>query len=336
MVLVRTDFHRLFIVSVMAGVFCLVVARQGLPQLYGNATLDALVIVVSKSSLLFALLFGMAHYGIRWAGINREAAYMVASAICLLLACFAGPGAEVYHAAKQAGYASVTLLAPAIAGAVFGYIYWKGAGYDLEGDDVDELAEKATQFGNGDENVENALIRTSGSEYFDGPVQVRNSVIAAVLGAMIGGIIFAATFVFFVGGTKPQGLFSAFLTLPGMKNALSQVFVGGAMFGLVVLTVPIYVGHLLARMRDKTGLADYAIIGAIVPIGLGLLLYIVGVLMTWPFILPMASGMLVYRKYAGLEPKDVREDIIVRERRTLVGANHARRRMGRVIGPAGN
>jgi hypothetical protein len=41
--------------------------------------------------------------------------------------------------------------------------------------------------------------------------------------------------------------------------------------------------------------------------------------------------MVIYRSYAGLEPKHVAEDIMVHDRRHLVGANHARRRYGRVI-----
>jgi hypothetical protein len=34
---------------------------------------------------------------------------------------------------------------------------------------------------------------------------------------------------------------------------------------------------------------------------------------------------------AGVEPKQVKEDIMVSDRRHLVGADHARRRFGRLI-----
>ena len=46
---------------------------------------------------------------------------------------------------------------------------------------------------------------------------------------------------------------------------------------------------------------------------------------------PTAIAMVVYRNMAGLEPKPVKEDVIVGDRRNLVGADHARRRYGRVV-----
>jgi hypothetical protein len=46
---------------------------------------------------------------------------------------------------------------------------------------------------------------------------------------------------------------------------------------------------------------------------------------------PCAIAMLIYRNLAGLEPKPVAEDILVNDRRHLVGSDHARRRYGRVI-----
>ena len=41
--------------------------------------------------------------------------------------------------------------------------------------------------------------------------------------------------------------------------------------------------------------------------------------------------MMLYRRLAGVEPKAVKEDVEVRDRRNLVGADHARRRYGRII-----
>jgi hypothetical protein len=46
---------------------------------------------------------------------------------------------------------------------------------------------------------------------------------------------------------------------------------------------------------------------------------------------PSAIAMVIYRRLAGLEPKPIHEDIEVRDRRSLVGAQHARRRYGRIV-----
>jgi hypothetical protein len=46
---------------------------------------------------------------------------------------------------------------------------------------------------------------------------------------------------------------------------------------------------------------------------------------------PTAIAMSVYRNMAGVEPKPVKEDILVRDRRHLVGAQHPRRQYGRVV-----
>lgn len=47
--------------------------------------------------------------------------------------------------------------------------------------------------------------------------------------------------------------------------------------------------------------------------------------------IPTALGMAIYRSFAGLEPVPVKEDVIARRGRDLVGADHPRRRFARVI-----
>jgi hypothetical protein len=56
------------------------------------------------------------------------------------------------------------------------------------------------------------------------------------------------------------------------------------------------------------------------------------VVMMAAYAIPTAIAMLFYRYLAGLEPKALPEDVEVRDRRTLVGANHPRRRYSRIVG----
>lgn len=337
MPLIQTNYKKLFTTSLIAGLFCLVMARHGLPHLYSNKSIDALVILTMKSAIGFGILFYIAHHGIRWAQLNRDAAYMIAGAACLIVSYLLGPGVEIHHMAKAAGYASAVLAAPAIMGVVIGYIYWKGAGYDTDNDDVDALAKASSQLNSENSTVDLSYISTREAEYYNGPLQVRSSFIAAGLGGMMGGLIYNAVVVFYSGIMMKNAMHSSLSSFSGggfagASNNLAYGLLTAMLMGVVLLSIPIYVGHLIARAREKTDFSDYALIGGLIPIVLGLMMFVIGVMITLPFVPPMIIGMIVYRKYAGLEPMDLPEDIIARERRTLVGAEHVRRRMGRVVG----
>ncbi len=205
-------------------------------------------------------------------------------------------------------------------------------------------------------STDGSLVNTSTAEYFDGPIQVRTSIGAAFMAAIAATVLYSIGTVVFSLFDLATGASSSFLSdlqsslgeaakkvpqIPqdpaelatslqrGSSILLSQFFYG-------LLTSPFYVllimiGHYIARARNKTDYFQYAVIGLILPPVIGLIAFIGFVIVGLGAAVPTALGMIMYRKYAGLEPKPVKEDIEVRERRDLVGANHARRQFGRVI-----
>ena len=92
-----------------------------------------------------------------------------------------------------------------------------------------------------------------------------------------------------------------------------------------------YLCHLAARGLNKISYMSYFVIGLLVPIPASLIAGLNGLYIGLIAAVPVAITMAVYRNMAGLEPVPVKEDIIVSDQRSLVGANHARRQFGRVI-----
>ncbi len=207
-----------------------------------------------------------------------------------------------------------------------------------------------------------AHVGTDTAEYFDGPLQVRTSHTAMLMASFFGILLvhLGSLLMALYKGVSPSGMadksseaahpFSSqsqdgmvmdFLqsgplaeTLPMLAEAgLSSV--GMMILWAVLMTVPmwglVYVCHLIARNRGYTSYGRYFLVGLVAPPILGLLLLAIFLPVGLKAAAPCAFAMLIYRKSAGLEPASFKEDIIVSDRRTLVGENHARRRFGRVI-----
>lgn len=184
-----------------------------------------------------------------------------------------------------------------------------------------------------------ALVDTGESEYFNGPLQVRTSLpvmfVASLgstvlygVGKYIVGMAFAASK---AKDASPEAIFEAAYKAAGYEGFGLALFVFTATLPFVVV---IYAGHMAARALNKTSYAAYGAIGLLTPIVMGLFVFIVGAFIGVQVAIPAALAMMVYRNMAGLEPKPVKEDIMVKDRRNLVGANHARRTFGRVVGGA--
>lgn len=189
------------------------------------------------------------------------------------------------------------------------------------------------------------------AEYYSGPVQVRTSFGTMLVSAIVGTMFysFGAAFMAFAAWLSPSkktaeniadqfsDRLNPFFGVDGVESAL-QVFASYGAGSLIIaftMAIPfafvIYCCHMIARMRDATSYTQYAVIGFVAPPVLGLLLFFVFFFVGVQMAFPCAIAMLFYRKHAGLEPKHVAEDIEVRDRRNLVGANHVRRKYGRVI-----
>ena len=206
----------------------------------------------------------------------------------------------------------------------------------------------------GQASEDRAHIQLETAEYFDGPLQVRTSFGTMVVSALAGtllfnfGVMFMSLASWLTQQSAPHAShpgdiaaavrnFNPLTGVSGLDGVLSffaNSAAGGLLFGLL-LAIPfaavIYACHGIARALNKTSYLAYAAIGLVAPPILGLLLFFVFFFVGLKMAFPCAIAMLIYRNLAGLEPKPVAEDILVGDRRHLVGSGHARRRYGRVI-----
>lgn len=355
---VRTNIGGFATSAAMAGAFQLAAQRHGLAhEMVLEWTPDAVAVAGLAAALCFALPFVAGHFILDRAGLTRRPYYALLGALSLAAGFLVTvPMARLQSLAEQ-GTLSLALLLPALLGAVIGFLYHIRAGWTTEADDPEALRAlladlprsdepagepgaaapalaapvRAPAFGRRGASEDFAHVSTGPSEYFEGPLQVRTSIASmAIAGAAAGALSGLLTM---AGGVMARGTGWGLETLSGADiNSTAGMVFGNAFFGAFLYPVPIYFGHRWAQNRGRTTLADYAKIGAAIPIVVGLLMFIVGVLATIWYVIPTAMAMALYRNLAGLEPRDLPEDIQVADRRTLIGADHARRRYGRVVG----
>ena len=353
---VRTNIGGFGTAAVMAGAFGLAARRQGLGhEMVAGWTPDAVAVAGLAAALCFAIPFVTGHFVLDRFGLTRRPYYALLGAVSLAASFLVTVPFSRLQALAHEGALSLAIVIPALLGAVIGFLYHIRAGWTAEGDDPETLRALLAElpkpdrsegapgtaatalpapgpgFGRKGASEDLAYVSTGESEYFEGPLQVRTSVasmaIAGVAAGALSGLLTMASLVMAKGiGWGMEA------TAAGDINGAAGMIFGGAFFGAFLYPVPIYFGHRWAQNRGLTGLADYAKIGAAIPIIVGLLMFVVGVLATIWYVIPTAMAMALYRNLAGLEPKDLPEDIQVADRRALIGADHARRRYGRVVG----
>lgn len=278
---------------------------------------------------------------------------------------FGTTGIEVFAEASKSGVAVIVILLAAAVGSLIGFVHFRSVGFDIEGDDPEalkQLLEKKTPSGpslplttaTAESSIgadqlfgtpssqpvstdDNSHVSTGESEYFDGPLQVVTSRQAMFVASLLGGLFYALyqTMIFGMFAQSEGGLSTGEITsyVFGTRadSSLLGSLVFGGFLGLILLPLPVYGGHLFARSKNWTSYKHYGLIGLIMPILIGLAIFIVGVFITIGFAPALAISMIVYRKLAGLEPADLPEDIQVSDRRNLVGKDHVRRRYSRLV-----
>lgn len=341
---VKTDFHALFIGLLLVSALTYFAAGYEILPSPKVRTLDAAVLWCLSSGIIHLAVFIPGHLLFRRLRVDGRWPYAGLGALGCSVALLS-------HAALprllESGLTIAFLLFTAVAGAIFGFLYHWRAGYDAAGDDPAVLARMIVDnsvqpgapgtFGRRQASIspDRALIDTSEEEYFEGPVQVRTSVPVAFIAALVSTSAFGVCKYVFGLGVRAQDLVTSG---PEMAEKLSHLagFEGGMLLGTIVLgTLPVAViilaAHTALRAMDRQSYAAYAVAGLVTPVVLGLLAFVVFVFLGLLLAIPSAIAMMVYRNMAGLEPKPVREDILVNDPRNLVGADHARRRYGRVI-----
>jgi len=352
---VRTDLHALFIGLLLVSALTYFASGYGILPRPGVKTLDAALLWCLIGGVIYLAILVPGHLLFRHLGLSGRWAYAgLGAAACTAALVSRMALSEVV----AGGMLSLHLLFTVVSGALFGFLYHWRAGYEATGDDPARLARVLNPGAAGDPvaalrarasasggtfgqrapslSSDLALVDTGDEEYFDGPLQVRTSVPLAFVAAFLATCLFGVGKYVFTLGLK--GSLIAPKGLGPLSDQMSTVagFEGAALLCTVVLgTLPIAVVILLAhaalRAMDKQSYAAYAVGGLVAPVVIGLLMFVVFVFMGLLLAVPTAIAMLVYRNMAGLEPKPVKEDVIVGDRRNLVGADHERRRYGRVI-----
>jgi hypothetical protein len=354
---VRTSISSLIAAGVIAGL-SVIAAERGFFVDPAAMSIDAIAIKVALSGGIYLALFGLAHLLLSKLKVTSWPLYIAAGAVAFLITFQFTGGRVLVPMASENGMISLLYAVPIVWGAMMGFIYRRSAGVDAEGDDPHRLQAMLTggprtpagarnAFLNGEPiagfgrrnlapaapmvSEDAAHVATEAAEYYDGPLQVRTSAGAVLIAGLSAGIVWGIIEGLYFGSAGGKGLAQLF-TQQGFLSFMAINLGAKAVLGLIALPVFIYIGHLVARSRGHTSYASYALYGALVPLGVGLLMFVIGVVMMAAYAIPTAIAMLFYRYLAGLEPKALPEDVEVRDRRTLVGANHPRRRYSRIVG----
>jgi len=306
-------------------------------------TVDSYVLEGLRGGLTYMAFFLAGHFALRHWTIGSRWAYAGIGAV----ACAGAVAIQMpaWAWASQIQHGTISLLGGFVAlmGAVIGFLYHWRSGYEARGDDPAALARALAtpgQEGRFDGisptiSDDRALVNTGAAEYFDGPLQVRTSVpimfVAALLSAGLYGL---GLFIIRVGGQMVDQARAAMpldQSLSLAVNAHLLTIVISGTFAPLPFAVVVFLGHMLAKSLDKQSYLAYAVIGLLLPVLVSVLAGVTGVIYGVQCIFPLAIAMCVYRNMAGLEPKPVKEDILLNDRRNLVGADHARRQFGRLV-----
>lgn len=299
---------------------------------------DRLVLQALRGALTYLLLFVPGHLLLRRFGVGGRWAYAGLGAACALVCVASQTPLQGWRNLIVNGNLTYYLAIPLIAGLIMGFLYQWRAGLEAEGDDPALLeATLNGERGQGSISRDGALVDTGEAEYFEGPLQVRTTYpvafVAALLSSGLFGLITMAVGIpaeisawMASGQNLPMAQMVALAIQAQFHVILLMGFMAPVPFAALVM-----LGQVILRTTGRTSYGAYVLTGAAAPLALTLLLGPMGFLIGLRAVLPMAVAMAVYRSMAGLEPKRVKEDILVRDRRDLVGADHARRRYGRVI-----
>lgn len=334
---IRTDAYAFLIAFAFAAAFLfgqLKLGILGLPD--WMRTYDRLLLWLSGGAGLYVALFGLGHMALRHRRIGARWAYAMLGGLALVVVYLAFKGPTRLAVVFGSGEGVIGLIVPYVIGSTFGFLYaWRAGWEGAEDEDLDGLRARIAGVTSANEADLDA-VESGGHTYFAGPVRVRTSIPLMVLAAVIGGILHGL-----VRGAIQVSWEVLQLPNPSGQEALAHAatmsqyagfeMVAMAIIGAPVIALAILVGHYAARGLNQTEAWAYLGLGLVAPLVVSLLtlhLFWVIALMT---MVPTAVAMVVYRSFAGLEPVPVKEDVQAGRSRDLVGANHPRRRFGRVV-----
>jgi hypothetical protein len=330
MPLIRTDKKVVLVGAIIVALFTLEVVRTGLVMAaQDRGSLDAWVLLAIATGGIYGVLFLVGHEALRKRGLRSRGAYAAMGALAAVPAFMLAAGWQAVAAAGSSGALSALLVCPLTGGALMGFLYHRRAGYEIDGDDVASLA--ASVAGSAASEA-SACVATETAEYFSGPLVVRTSLGANALASLLA----AAAFVLSGTLSAYRDPYGSPLTEFMLHNGAGRTVLQGIVGMAIPIALLLGMTHGFLRSRRKHSYADYALAGLIGPAVFSVLIATTG--MSWfafvylfQFLAPSLVGMMVYRRLAGLEPAPLPDDIEVSDRRTLIGADHVRRRMARVV-----
>ncbi|BCM19529.1 hypothetical protein [Mesorhizobium sp. J8] len=358
---IGTNYLQLLMAGLGFGFYLVVASIRGWgTEPLSDFTNDAVILTILKGGIVFAVMFTVGHWALRQLGIIKAWAYAALGMVCALPLFILHLASGTFSELAATGNLSTGLFVPACIGVAIGLAYRKSAGIDGPTEDLDgmnaayrRIASAASgETGSGSHGrpgpghamfsrasagagTVGAFIH-EGTEYFAGPLRVRTSLVSLLGATLLGGLL----------GTLIQGILDLTAYMRGLQGIgksirpqnlidvlVSDLVIKGAvaLFTGMPVLILIAIAHFGLRSIGKTGYLAYGLGGlAAAPLMTLVTFGAAGPLVILAT-LPTLVGAVIYRKLAGLEPVPIAEDIIARNRRDLVGADHARRKAGRVI-----
>lgn len=336
---IRTDRSGFGFAFVGATAFTFLCTVPGILMVKGyEPNLDALMLSCLAGGLVFTVALLIGHLILHRLRVGQRWAYVALGSVALVGAYASQMPPSDLMAVARKGLVFYFFTLPAITGAVFGFIYAWRAGWEVEREHPDALNEALAIHPERavDAASAPAVVETPEARYFHGPLRVRTSFmlmfLAALLSAFLGAVVRALIGMGIEAGYSPERSNAEVLN-HAVEMSLG---VGLEMFFLILVgVIPIFLcviaGHFLARGLKRTAAWAYFGIGLVMPLVLALFSFGLLLVLAAMILLPTAVAMVLYRQFAGLEPAPVQEDILVSDERHLVGADHPRRRYGRVL-----
>jgi len=259
----------------------------------------------------------------------RRGHYLALGAVAATVSHAVALAPDAYIEAARDGTAFGILLTPVLIGMASAYLLYRSLGFDTAGDDPEALRKAAD--GDTGEQSGQAVHDIGTAAYYEGPLQVRSSAMAALIAAFAGSALFVMTSIIsMTDGVLPPG---------AMPPVLRTNPILGALYGMIGVAIPFYIfvrrSHAFLQARGKDSVKSYLLAGVFVPMGFALaftaLMGPFGIFMVLPWVLPSIAAMIVYHRLAGYEPLALPADIEVSDARTMLPADHIRRRVQRVI-----
>lgn len=274
---------------------------------------------------LDAALLAAGHWLLRSHGLATRAAYALMGGVAAAIGYAIALSHDLNIMPPLAGTQLSASVLPMLVGIIAATLYAQFAGREM----VRGAATAAA--GSGTSSAPKPPVT------FDGPVQVRTSIVATLIASTVPAAIVALIIAPFAGMLMQKidaGTFQNMLWASQIDRMVLPAYL--FMFMLFATAVPaaIVIGviHAIARTMRRTGGMDYAAIGA------GVIAILLFAMLTWlplllflPFVITGAIMGAIYRRFAGIEPLSLPEAVLATDPATLVGEDDPARHTRAVI-----